>query len=99
MAAAMLCAIEMCIRDSFWMPQPMTCVTVMPVTPRSFRAVLSWSNLASFAMMDTLCIPCLLYTSHSMEVAWVAGLLAGEMGVNVTMARRAGCLLYTSRCV
>ena len=25
----------------FWMPQPMTCVTVMPVTPRSFRAVLS----------------------------------------------------------
>ena len=27
-----------------------------------------------------------------MEVAWVAGLLAGEMGVNVTMARRAGLL-------
>ena len=25
--------------------------------------------------------------THSMEVAWVAGLLAGEMGVNVTMAR------------
>ena len=31
--------------------------------------------------------------THSMEVAWVAGLLAGEMGVNVTMARRAGLLL------
>ena len=30
--------------------------------------------------------------THSMEVAWVAGLLAGEMGVNVTMARRAGLL-------
>ena len=30
--------------------------------------------------------------NHSMEVAWVAGLLAGEMGVNVTMARRAGLL-------
>ena len=28
--------------------------------------------------------------THSMEVAWVAGLLAGEMGVNVTMARRRG---------
>ena len=41
----------------FWMPQPMTCVTVMPVTPRSFRAVFNWSNLASFEMMDTLCIP------------------------------------------
>ena len=27
-----------------------------------------------------------------MEVAGVAGLLAGEMGVNVTMARRAGLL-------
>ncbi len=30
--------------------------------------------------------------THSMEVAWVAGLLAGEMGVNVTLARRAGLL-------
>ena len=30
--------------------------------------------------------------THSTEVAWVAGLLAGEMGVNVTMARRAGLL-------
>ena len=30
--------------------------------------------------------------THSMEVAWVSGLLAGEMGVNVTMARRAGLL-------
>ena len=30
--------------------------------------------------------------THSMEVAWLAGLLAGEMGVNVTMARRAGLL-------
>ena len=30
--------------------------------------------------------------THSMEVAWVAGLLAGEMGVNITMARRAGLL-------
>ena len=30
--------------------------------------------------------------AHSMEVAWVAGLLAGEMGVNITMARRAGLL-------
>ena len=27
-----------------------------------------------------------------MEVAWLAGLLAGEMGLNVTMARRAGLL-------
>ena len=27
-----------------------------------------------------------------MEVAWLAGLLAGEMGVNVTLARRAGLL-------
>ena len=30
--------------------------------------------------------------SHSLEVAWLAGLLAGEMGVNVTLARRAGLL-------
>ena len=30
--------------------------------------------------------------THSMEVAWLAGLLAGEMGVNVTLARRAGLL-------
>jgi ribonuclease Y len=30
--------------------------------------------------------------THSMEVAWLSGLLAGEMGVNVTMARRAGLL-------
>ena len=30
--------------------------------------------------------------AHSMEVAWLAGLLAGEMGVNVTLARRAGLL-------
>ena len=29
---------------------------------------------------------------HSMEVAWLAGLLASELGVNVTMARRAGLL-------
>ena len=41
----------------FWMPQPITWVTVMPVTPKSFRAVFSWSNLDSFAMMETLCIP------------------------------------------
>ena len=32
--------------------------------------------------------------THSMEVAWLAGLLAGEMGVNVTLARRAGLLLH-----
>ena len=30
--------------------------------------------------------------THCMEVAWLAGLLAGEMGVNVTLARRAGLL-------
>ena len=30
--------------------------------------------------------------THSMEVAWLAGLLASELGVNVTMARRAGLL-------
>ena len=30
--------------------------------------------------------------THSMEVAWLAGLLAGEMGVNITLARRAGLL-------
>ena len=30
--------------------------------------------------------------NHSLEVAWLSGLLAGEMGVNVTQARRAGLL-------
>ena len=30
--------------------------------------------------------------NHSQEVAWISGLLAAEMGVNVTQARRAGLL-------
>ena len=30
--------------------------------------------------------------NHSLEVAWLSGLLAGERGVNVTQARRAGLL-------
>ena len=30
--------------------------------------------------------------NHSLEVAWISGLLAAEMGVNVTQARRAGLL-------
>ena len=34
---------------------------------------------------------------HSIEVSLLSGLMAGEMGLNVTQARRAGlCLLYTS---
>ena len=38
----------------FWMPQPITCVMVIPVTPRSFNAVFSASKRDSFAMMTTL---------------------------------------------
>ena len=30
--------------------------------------------------------------NHSLEVSWLSGLLAGEMGLNVTQARRAGLL-------
>ncbi len=30
--------------------------------------------------------------NHSMEVAWISGLMASELGVNVTLARRAGLL-------
>lgn len=37
--------------------------------------------------------------NHSMEVAYIAGLLAGELGVNVKLARRAGILHEIGRAI
>ncbi len=43
--------------EPFWIPQPITCVTVIPVTPSSLRALRSLSYRESFTRMETLYMP------------------------------------------